>query len=296
MPPSGSRTTVEDYLFTHPHLDFSAEECRGLEECSVRLYSLAERLLFRVRPGLPEPLRDSLVIQFTNQEAAQAKAGGFAPDLNIISISTGLIHRILTTSQQLSLEDSTKEGVENSMLMLVLGHELTHVMFGHNEIDDDDEPMEASAMEVHSDFFSGLYLAQLTLRDVNDDIQEASGALVAILACAALFFSLGGERTETYHSAPVRLMVVLAGYLRWAMDNSPAAAYQMHGTLHRPLLDTYIRDAVNNPDLARGMCSLLSSAVSAEEGLSDTIKAAEKFRSKWQQRSSLLEPIRDQLD
>jgi hypothetical protein len=266
-----------------------------LEECSVRLFSLAERLLLRVGPNLPDSLKDSLVIQFTNQEVVQAKAGGFAPDLNIISISTGLIHLILTTSQQLSLEDSTRVGVEDYMLMLVFGHELTHVMFGHNEIDDD-ESMETSAMEVHSDFFSGLYLAQLTLRDINDETLEAYSALVAILACAALFFSLGGERTETYHSAPVRLMVVLAGYIRWAMDHSPAAAYQVTGTLHRPRLDMYIRDAVKNTDMAEGMCSLLSSAVSAEERLSDTIDAAVKFRDKWHQRSSLLEPIRDQLD
>ena|ERR1700761_5993956 len=295
MAQTGSRTTTEEYLLGHPHLQLSEADKEHLEQCSIRLFSLGSELLERARLRLPTSLKDCLILQFTNYDTAQAKAGGFAPDLNIISISMGLIHRILIVSQTLTLEEHTRQNIERSMLILVLGHELTHVMFGHNEIMDE-EPMEASAMEAHSDYFAGLYLAQLIQSGEADATMEATRAVVAILAITLLFAELGGERTATYHSAPVRLLVVLAGYLRWAADHSPVAAQQMQATLNLTELKMLISDAVREEVLAEKVYSCIEQAISVDEDLSETIKAAEVFRKKWHQHSSLLAPIRDQLD
>ncbi|KER83339.1 hypothetical protein GW16_14910 [Xanthomonas arboricola pv. celebensis] len=256
---------------------------------------LGNELIARARPQLPDSLKDSIVLQFTNYETPQAKAGGFAPDLNIISISMGLIGRILAISKALSLEQPTIQSIEGAILILVVGHELTHVMFGHNEVMDE-EPMEASAMEAHSDYFSGLYLARLIHPYGGDVALEATAAIVAILAGVLLFSELGGERTETYHSAPVRLTVVLAGYLRWVMDQSPAAAMQMQATLDLKNLNPLIDDAIQEAALAKKARYFISCATSADESLSDTIRAAEEFRSKWHRQSSLMAPIRDQLN
>ncbi|WP_267099815.1 hypothetical protein [Xanthomonas sacchari] len=279
----------------HPHLQLSLVERKELEERSVRLFCLGNELIDRVRPQLPDSLKECLVLQFTNYETPQAKAGGFAPELNIISISMGLISRILTVSRALSLEEHTKQSVERAMFTLVMGHELTHVVFGHNEITDE-EPIEASAMEVHSDYFSGLYLGRLSHSEGSDAALEATGAILAILAGALLFSELGGDRTETYHSAPVRLTVVLAGYLRWVMEHSPVAAVQMQATLNIKNLNFLIDDAIQETAIAEKVRSCLSFAMSADESLSDTIQAAEALRKKWHRQSSLLAPIRDQLD
>lgn len=295
MTQTGSRTTTEEYLLGHPHLQLSAADKENLEQCSIRLFSLGNELLDRVRPQLPSSLKDCLILQFTNYETAQAKAGGFAPDLNIISISMGLIQRILIVSQSLMLEEHTRHNIERSMLILVLGHELTHVMFGHNEIMDE-EPMEASAMEAHCDYFAGLYLARLIQSGEDNATLEATSAVVAILASALLFAELGGERTATYHSAPIRLLVVLAGYMRWAGDHSPVAAKQMQYILNPTKLKLLISDSVREEILAEKVYSCIEQAMSDDEDISGTIRAIETFRKKWHQHSSLLAPIRDQLD
>ncbi|WP_314402027.1 hypothetical protein [Stenotrophomonas rhizophila] len=295
MSDSGSRITAEEYSLKHPHLQLTLLEKNALEEGSTRLFMLGNKLIALTRPQLPDSLKESIVLQFTNYETPQAKAGGFAPDLNIISISMGLIGRILAISKALSLEKSTIQSIEGAMLILVVGHELTHVMFGHNEVMDE-ESMEASAMEVHSDYFAGLYLARLIHPHGGNVALEQTAAIVAILAGVLLFSELGGERTETYHSAPVRLAVVLAGYLRWTMDHSPAAAMQIQATLDLRNLNPLIDDAIQEAVLADKVRHCISCATSADESLSDTIQAAEKFRSKWHRQSSLMAPIRDQLD
>ncbi|GAB3038565.1 hypothetical protein GCM10027285_23240 [Oleiagrimonas citrea] len=295
MAQTGSRTTTDEYLLKHPHLQFSESDRARLEECSIRLFYLGSELLDRARTQLPASLKDCLILQFTNYDTPQAKAGGFAPHLNIISISMGLIHRIWIVSQALRIEEHTRLNIERSMLILVLGHELTHVMFGHNEIVDEG-PMEESAMEAHSDYFAGLYLARLIQSREADATLEATSAVVVILATALLFAELGGERTATHHSAPVRFLVVLAGYLRWAMDYCPIAAMQMQFTLDTNNLKTLISDIVRDEVLTDKVYTCIEHAMSAHEDSSETIKAVETFRRKWHQHSSLLAPIRDQLD
>ncbi len=294
MSQQGSRISVADYLHKHPKIVLSDVERGQLESCSLRLFLLGNKLLARLRPGLPESLRDSVILQFTNYDTVQAKAGGFAPDLNIISISMGLIHLIFSLSRGLALEAHTRQDMESIMLMLVLGHELTHVVFGHNEFMDVD-PLEASAMEVHSDYFCGIYLAQLLHKGEVNVAQDDAKAVLAVLASLLLFAELRGERTDTYHSSPVRLMIVLGGYLRWALENSRVAAESAQRILELANLKRLLSESVKDQAVFEKACACIQGAMAADENINESLAAAERFRQKWHERSTLLAPIRDQL-
>ncbi|MBB3759555.1 hypothetical protein [Xanthomonas arboricola] len=295
MTSQGRSITVDEYLFLNVRLSFTAQERDCFEESATQQFELAKDLVKVALTSVPDDLKESLLVNFTSQSYVYAQVMG-SPPLIMINVSMGLIEQAWRASQSVADNDDIRRSVERLILTIVVGHELTHAFSGHTE--DEPDPQEGRSAEAHADFFSGLYVTQLSFngRDINANNENLSRCVWIFIAMLILVTLMDHEVSEEYHSSPVRFMFMVSGQLRWLYDRSPELADRVAAALKINVLVPIIEKIITDERLRDGMLSAVKMALASEEDIRETIERANKFRGFWYQRAALMEPIRHLLD
>ena len=293
MSDSGTLTTVDEYIISNSDVHLSESERLELAEVSQKLFEFAQNLLKRPRPTLLAEHRESFVLSFTSSSLPQAKAGGFPPDCNLLSVTMGMIELLWRSTRALNVEEESKQTIRELMMLAILGHELTHVFFGHSE----HEPAftEGRAMEAHADFFAGLYIAAITHETPESDAREVYKAAVVICSIVIFLTSIGGDQTDDYHSAPVRFKWYTSGYYRWMKDQRNCVIEHIEALLRVPNLTQFLKGVIGDKDLRDRALELVERAATIEEDEEATMQLVHRFRDEWHRNAGLLEPIRTEL-
>lgn len=295
MTNQGRSITVDEYLIHNPQISFTLQERERFEQSAAEQFELANNLIKTALTSVPDDLKDSLLVNFTSQSYVSAQAMG-SPPLIMVDVSMGLIEQVWRASQSVADNDDMRRSVERLILTIVVGHELTHAFSGHTEAEPD--PEEGRSTEAHADFFSGLYVTQLSFSDRNIDASNdnLSRCVWIILAGLILVTLMDHDASDGYHSSSVRFLFVASGLLRWLQDRSIALAERVFAALDLKILIPVIKKMITDETLRQGMLGAVQKALTSQEGIHETIERANKFRGFWYQRAALMKPIRHLLD